>query len=87
MSAPRMTWATSCPRAEKLVQHNVLARDRRLISVRGLLDVVEGARYERVIDDAPPIDARIGASGAILARLVGAAGARASRNRKGSHAL
>ena len=69
----------------ELVEHHVFARDGRPVPVRGLLDVVEGARDERVIGDAPPIDARIGPRGAILARLVGAARSRASRNWNGSH--
>jgi len=71
----------------ELVKDDVLARDRASISIRGFLDVIESTGHERVIDNAPPVDARISGRGAILARLVDAARSRPSRNGNGSHAL
>ena len=43
----------------ELVEHQVLARHRRPVPVRRLLDVVERARDEHVVRDPPPVEPRI----------------------------
>ncbi len=47
------------PRRE-LIEHEVFTRHVRAVLVRRLFDVVEGARYERVVCDPAPVEARIG---------------------------